>query len=469
MLRRPLRILSVFSVFALALCVTSRDASAAVAGVDRNILAGSNSFPGDADFGSGMHLNGTPTGPFTVTWDYAPINGVVVVTATVNGTLYMDSLFSGCARLKVQFQDINRNIISAPQPTQFCGPGGDANSSANQRPNLMISSPSDSRIRLVQLIVGFGTTSTNIVDDRTTTEFFPGIASTDKIDSGTADLGGPGPFPIHLFGSPVDPYSASVRLQDSGVVKGDVNGILFWDSTSAGTACAIVDFRNASGTILSTRTIKVTGPSGGNALQSTNQASFDASFSNAAVFSIRLRVGTGTGTTATTASCATLSGVTAKTFSLGPAVGFGEGVPFAASAQARTETIYGVQWTVPDPENWHSLSTLDIRLINDAGEILRVRWDEATNTFSEFNPQTETFGRSVQPGSGVRFQGSDVALLLDDTQVIGSGPSGPSVLLNLALEFKSGSGGSTFAVEVKAVDDQGGVQGWDEVGAISVQ
>jgi hypothetical protein len=469
MLRRPLRILSVFSLFALALCATSRDASAAVAGVDRDILAGSNSFPGDADFGSGTHLSGTPTGPFTVTWDYTPINGVVAVTATVNGTLYMDSLFGGCARLKVQFQDINRNIISTPQPIQFCGPGGDANNSANQRPNLTIPSPSDSRVRLVQLIVGFGTTSTNIVDDRTTTEFFPGVTPTDKIDSGTADLGGAGPFPIHLFGSPVDPYSASVLLQDSGVVKGDVKGILFWDSTSAGTACAIVDFRNASGTILSTRTIKVTGPSGGNALQSTNQASFDASFSNAAVFSIRLRVGTGTGTTAATASCATLSGVTAKIFSLGPAVGFGEGVPFAASAQVRTETIYGVQWTVPDPENWHSLSTLDIRLINDAGEILRVRWDEATNTFSEFNPQTERFGRPVQPGSGVRFQGSDVSLLLDDTQVIGSGPSGPSVLLNLALEFKAGAGGSTFAVEVKAADDQGGVQGWDEVGGISVQ
>ena len=469
MLRRPHTILSVFSLFVLVLFAISRDASAAVAGVDRDILAGSNSFPGDADFGSGTHLSGTPTGPFTVTWDYTPINGVVAVTATVNGTLYMDSLFGGCARLKVQFQDINRNIISAPQPIQFCGPGGDANSSANQRPNLTIPGPPDPRVRLVQLIVGFGTTSTNIVDDRTTTEFFPGITPTDKIDSGTADLGGAGPFPIHLFGSPVDPYSVSVLLQDSGVVKGDVKGILFWDSTSAGTACVIVDFRNASGTILSSRTITVTGPSGGNALQSTNQASFDASFSNAAVFSIRLRVGTGTGTTAATASCTNLSGVTVKTFSLGPAVGFGEGVPFAANAQVRNEMIYGVRWTVPDPQNWHSLSMLDIRLINDAGEILRVRWDEATNTFSEFNPQTETFGPPFQPGSGVRFEGSDVALLLDDTQVIGSGPSGPSVLLNLALRFKAGAGGSTFAVEVKAADDQGGVQGWDEIGGISVQ
>jgi hypothetical protein len=59
-------------------------------------------------------------------------------------------------------------------------------------------------------------------------------------------------------------------------------------------------------------------------------------------------------------------------------------------------------------------------------------------------------------------------LLLRDTDVIGSGETGPSVVLNLALQFKPGAAGRTFAVEVKAADDSGGVQGWDQVGRITV-
>ena len=84
-------------------------------------------------------------------------------------------------------------------------------------------------------------------------------------------------------------------------------------------------------------------------------------------------------------------------------------------------------------------------------------------TFSVFNPHNGRFGHPAQPGKG-RIETPVVALLLDGTEVIGSGPTGPSVILNLALKFKPQASGRTFAVEVKASDDLGGVQGWDQVG-----
>lgn len=461
-----LKFIGAVSTIVLGLLTASLPAWGVTSGVDRNVLAGSGGAdPGNADFGSGFHANGVPSGPYTVSWDYTAVNGVVVVTARVSGTLYVDRLGSGCSRLLVNFQDINFNNLFATQVVQFCGPGFDANNSANQHA-VGIVSPADARIRHVQLVIGSGATTGQIQNDRATTEFFPIVTASEIIDSGTADLGGAGPI-LHLFGAPVVPYSASILLQDNGVVKGDVNGVLFWDSTAAGTACAIIDFKSPTGAILATSTVSVTAPAGGNALQTSNQKSLDRAFSNASLFAIRLRVGTGTGTA--TAPCSSMTGVTTKNYSLGPAVGSGVGIPFVARTDVGDETVYGIDWTVPSPNSWHSLDTLDVRLIDDAGEIMRIRWNESTNTFSAFNPRIGQFGVAVQPGSHARFESSESALVLDDTQVVGSGPTGPSVRLDLALRFKPEAAGRTFTVEVKASDDEDDVQGWDVVGQIIVQ
>ena len=125
---------------------------------------------------------------------------------------------------------------------------------------------------------------------------------------------------------------------------------------------------------------------------------------------------------------------------------------------------------MPEPETWHSLDTLLVRLVDvdDDIEILQIRFDEATNSFSRFHPHLGRFGPSLEPGSHARFESPDVALLLRDTEVIGTGETGPSVTLNLALQFKPGAAGRTFAVEMKAADDSGTVQGWDKVGRITV-
>ena len=76
---------------------------------------------------------------------------------------------------------------------------------------------------------------------------------------------------------------------------------------------------------------------------------------------------------------------------------------------------------------------MDIRLVGDDEDdaILTVRWDETANTFSVLNPGTDDFRETDVPGSPRRFEGPAVALLLDGTEVVRSGPSGPSVLVNL--------------------------------------
>ncbi len=462
---------SAVAIVVLAL-LTASPAWGATAGIDRESLTGTGGgHPGDADFGSGFHANGVPTGPYSVTWDFTPAAGVVQVSARVQGTLYLDRLGSGCVRLLVDFQDRDFNNL-ARRTFQFCASGFDANNSANQQAvdisSANIANFPDALLRHVQLTIGSGSSAGAVVNDRTGTETVPRVDVDDIINNGTTDVGGPGPL-VHAFGSPVNRYSASIELLQTGVVRGHVTGILFWDSTAAGTACLLMDFQDSSGAILSTAPpVIARGVKGGNALQPANQQSFDQFFSSASGFKIRMRVGTAAGPGL--APCSTLTSVTTKTYALGPAIGLGLGIPFQASARVGEETGYGVQWTVPEPESWHSLDTLEVRLVDvdDESEILQFRFDEASNSFSLFNPHTGRFRAPVEPGSHARFESSDVAVLLRGTEVIGSGPTGPLVTLNLALKFKPEAAGRTFAVEMRAADDFGSVQGWDTVGSITV-
>jgi hypothetical protein len=393
--------------------------------------------------------------------------------------LYVDRIGSGCVRLLIDLQDFDFTHIGS-QTIQFCGPGSDANNSANQRAvdvntAVFLNFPAE-RLRHVQLTIGSGSSTGSIVNDRTAIHTAPRVDANDIINNGKTDLGGAGPI-VHAFGAPVNPYSVTIALQEpalGGLVRAalndEANGILFWDSASAGTACLLIDFEDSSGTALrSPRIVSVTAPLGGNALQASNQTVFGVrSFTDASEFRVRLLVGTGTGPASD--RCSAMTGVVSRTYTLGPAVGSGVGSPFEARVPVGEKTSYSVQWTVPEPETWHSLDTLLVRLVDvdDDSEILQIRFDEATNSFSRFHPHLGRFGPPVEPGSHARFESPDVALLLRDTEVIGTGETGPSVTLNLALQFKPGAAGRTFAVEMKAADDSGTVQGWDKVGRITV-
>ena len=129
---------------------------------------------------------------------------------------------------------------------------------------------------------------------------------------------------------------------------------------------------------------------------------------------------------------------------------------------------YALTWTVPDPLNWHDLQFLQFRIRDDQNTVISVLWDEASNTFSLLNQATGQFGNGFAPGAHRLLQTPQVTLYLADTSVVGSGPTGPSVTLNLLLSLKPQAAGRTFAVEVAASDDQGHADDFAQAGTLMV-
>src|SRR3954471_10677973 len=69
---------------------------------------------GRADFGSGNHSFGGPSGNATITYDWSVVGGQIISTGRVRGTLYVDSAFgSTCARLTIRWRNTgNTNLNS---------------------------------------------------------------------------------------------------------------------------------------------------------------------------------------------------------------------------------------------------------------------------------------------------------------------------------------------------------------------
>jgi hypothetical protein len=129
---------------------------------------------------------------------------------------------------------------------------------------------------------------------------------------------------------------------------------------------------------------------------------------------------------------------------------------------------YAFTWTVPEPLNWHDLDSLQLRIRDDASTIFWVFFDEADKTFSLVNPSTGQLERGFAAGSPNRLQTPQATLHLANTSVVGSGPTGPSVTLNLALSFKPSAAGQTFLVEVAATDDLGNQDNFAAAGTVTV-
>ena len=104
--------------------------------------------------------------------------------------------------------------------------------------------------------------------------------------------------------------------------------------------------------------------------------------------------------------------------------------------------------------------------MDDEGEILPVRWHEAENSFSLFNPAADGFVRTAEALSPARFETS--AVTLDLQECTGGGPPGQTATIDFSLSFKPQAAGRTFSVEAFATDDAGNQQGFESVGTITV-
>jgi len=138
---------------------------------------------------------------------------------------------------------------------------------------------------------------------------------------------------------------------------------------------------------------------------------------------------------------------------------------------------YTVTWTVPDGENWHDLNTIEFRLRQGNNLPLWLKWNEATNTFqacaivgnsSNGNHKpapTVNCTDEQSPGSFGFLQTEFGVLDLAHTSVLGSGPTGPSVTLNLAIIPDADARGN-YDVELAASNDLGGQGDFTEVGGL---
>jgi hypothetical protein len=80
----------------------------------------------NADFGSGPHSDGVPTGRAVVT-ESITTEGISIL---LRGTLYVDRATAGCAG--VEFTWKNAGEVVRTRQVNKCGPGGDPNLSTNQ-------------------------------------------------------------------------------------------------------------------------------------------------------------------------------------------------------------------------------------------------------------------------------------------------------------------------------------------------
>ncbi len=146
----------------------------------------------------------------------------------------------------------------------------------------------------------------------------------------------------------------------------------------------------------------------------------------------------------------------------------------ASDNRARVgQTInYQLTWTVPEGRVWRNLDTIDLRIRQGNKTALWVHWDEAANTFricesGKKKTSVVDCTSPAAPGSAVIMEGDSAQIDLAHASVIGSGPTGQSVTLNLPITFIAKAEGR-YLIELAASDDFGHQDDFVEAGTIQV-
>ena len=439
-------------ITAITLAAFSPAASGMIVATDYVNLNG-----GEADFGSGSHFLGGPVGNGVLTFDYNASSGQLVATGRVRGTLYWDSLFSsGCSRLTAKFRDGAANLL-ATKTVDLCGPGGDANNLANQKPvDVSFSSPNLNRVDIATATVSNGTATVKA----STSLLTPNKRTYGGLDVKSLETCSNSPFCSGL----VEFSGGSVTFnRANGSMTGSVAGTLT-DVATASCGRLVIDFFDQTGNDITTRTRDVC-PSPTASYPYTR--SIADSFTSGSLFAIGLEPGelhNGTSFENSNFEDFNFNGPTGN-FTL---------VPGDASAAVHERRNYLFTWTVPEPRGWHDLQSLELRIRDGAHTVLWIDWDEATNTVSLFNQASGKFGPAFEPGSANVLQSAQASLYLAEltvkavNSVLGTGPTSPSVQLTLPLSFKPSAAGRTLIVEVAASDHLGHQDPFVQAGTLTV-
>lgn len=130
------------------------------------------------------------------------------------------------------------------------------------------------------------------------------------------------------------------------------------------------------------------------------------------------------------------------------------------------EVVFTLEWI--HPKRWHDLETVQLRLVGPRGVVAWVRFDEATGTFSLYQSGRRRFGPAATPGRRIVRRTAMASLDVSHSAVVGSGPEGRSVTLQIALRLGPKAAGHTYRVEVAATDHHGNGQGFELAGHLRV-
>jgi hypothetical protein len=257
-------------------------ANAAAAGTFAGRING-----GVADFGSGLHALGAPTGDGTVAWDFSPTadGSDLIVTARVRGTLYWDAADPGRARVIVTFEDRSQNVL-ATRIVDVEGPGGNANLAANQSSiNIPFSSPNLDKVLIqTRQVLPSGT----LTGGGSLFGFAPLVSDyAPRVNNGASDFGSG----AHVAGGPSGNGTLEFN-REPHTMTAELLGTVYWDDLFAGGCTRVIaDAEDAHGTIIASQHQDVCGP-GGNANDPHNQHSVSLHFNDPRLFKLRVTVGT---------------------------------------------------------------------------------------------------------------------------------------------------------------------------------
>jgi hypothetical protein len=172
--------------------------------------------------------------------------------------------------------------------------------------------------------------------------------------------------------------------------------------------------------------------------------------------------------------------------------------PDDARVQVGETVNYAVTWTVPQGEVWRNLKDIDFLVREGNKTALLVHWDEAANTFSvcqqagqrdkggNGKDEVDDAGAEAEhgnqggdsdlvctpgelPGSADVIETPFAQLHLAESSVLGSGPTGQSVTLNLAISFGEKAAGHSYRIELAASDDFGNDDNFVQASTVRVE
>jgi hypothetical protein len=141
--------------------------------------------------------------------------------------------------------------------------------------------------------------------------------------------------------------------------------------------------------------------------------------------------------------------------------------PRAPDVEAGKRHTIEISWTVPKPNNWRDLRTIDLRVCR-RDTLLLVRWKELTNELSLLDPRN---GRVLDAGvigerGGLRAPAA--VLSLAKSSVEADGPAARKVALGLNLVFRGSAAGVGCDLSLAASDDLGNRDKFKPAGKIQI-